>query len=100
MSRVYAYQIVKEESPAGTIFVAWFPQLPGLRTQAAQESEAVNSLFELLPRYLEAMKTIGAEIGEPTTELSETVASFTLVSQGTGRDAKATVGTANRLQPA
>lgn len=100
MSRVYAYQIVKEESPTGSIFVAWFPQIPGLRAQAILEAEAVNSLFELLPRYLEAMKAIGAEIGEPKTELTKTVASFTLVSQGVGKDAKATVGTASHLQPA
>lgn len=97
--QMYSYNVTREETPKGSIFVAWFPELPGLRAQADSQENAVESLFELLPRFRAAMDEIGVPVEQPAKEIMETLASFTIEISRPDGAPKWSVGTANH-QPA
>jgi predicted RNase H-like HicB family nuclease len=70
-------------------WAAWFPDLPGCRSQSnVSDSEAVEMLYDLLPKYVEALKAIGV-----SPEMIHTVASHPTGVTATLRAVRMTTGT-------
>lgn len=70
MRNIPTYRVVSEVNGTTELFVAWFPSIPGLRTQDVTADAAVRSLFELLPRFHAAMRAMGVTVFESFTELA------------------------------
>lgn len=74
--RVLRSHFVKKErgTNGADLYVAWFPGLEGCRAESSKDdggAEAVGMLYELLPRYLEALRAVGVSEESLRTALDQ-----------------------------
>ena len=69
-----SHLVRKERSTDGRErYVAWFPDLEGCRAQAEKDDEAVALLYDLLPRYVAAMRALGGSVARTYTDLKPAI---------------------------
>ena len=61
----YAKEIIEEEAPGGTIYVARIISMPGCLAQRGDPTDAKEKLDQLLAPYIQSRLERGADIPEP-----------------------------------
>lgn len=69
---ITSHLVRREPSTDGTDrFVAWFPDMPGCRAQGNTDVEAVQRLYDILPRYRASLRSLGVSDEAMRTELGQ-----------------------------
>ena len=84
----YAKEIIEEEAPGGTIYVARIISMPGCLAQSDDRTDAQEKLEQLLVPYIQSRLERGADIPEPDLPAGSVWTSVTILAGGTAQTLK------------
>ena len=95
----YAREIIEEEAPGGTIFVARIISMPGCLAQSDDRTDAEEKLNQLLIPYIQSRLERGADVPEPDLPVGSNWTSVT-ISSGSGMDPPGSMAPSSLAKPA
>ena len=84
----YAREIIEEEAPGGTIYVARIISMPGCLAQSDDPEDAKGKLNQLLVSYIQSRLERGADIPEPDLPAGSMWTSVIIHAGGTAQALK------------